>query len=310
MRPIRDLAIIGGGIGGVSSAIYAKRAGLDFLFFESNAVGGQLLFMENVDNYVGLEIGIRGQDFAKKLEKNLKDLRIDVCQEEIVKVEEKTAKVEVHSGSSSYEAKGLIVATGASPLKLAIPGEDGFVGKGVSYCAICDGFFFKDKEVVVVGGGNTAVEEALYLAQLARKVTLIHRKNHLRALQYLQAKLFQKDNIEVIFESVVKELKGKEFLEGLILENTQTHQRHTLPTSGLFIAVGVKPNTEIVKNIVSTDEKGFIITDNEMRTSSNCIWACGDCRLRPLRQLITAASEGALATLSAYKYLKGHYIST
>jgi len=309
MRKEIELAIIGAGIAGVAAAVYAKRSGLEFLLFEAKGVGGQVLLMEDIDNYVGLKTGTKGRELAENLIKTLKDLTIDITNEEISKVELEEKKVILHTPECVYSTKGAIIATGANFAKVGFKGEAEFLGKGVSYCAVCDGFFFKGKDVVIVGGGNTAVEEALYLAEIANKVTLIHRRSELRAMEYLKNQLLAKDNIEVVFDSVVKEARGDNFLKEVAIESVKNRKTQILAAAGLFVAVGIKPNTEIFKDIVSREEKGFIVTDEEMQGSVDFIWACGDCRKRPLKQLITAASEGAIAALSAYKYLKGHYIS-
>jgi len=309
MRKEIELAIIGAGIAGVAASVYAKRSGLEFLLFEAKGVGGQLLLMEDIDNYIGLKTGIKGRELAENLIKTLKDLAINITNEEISRVELEEKKVILHTTECVYSTKGIIIATGANFAKLGFKGEKEFTGKGVSYCAVCDGFFFKGKDVVVVGGGNTAVEEALYLAEIANKVTLIHRRNELRAMEYLKRELLAKDNIEVVFDSVIKEVKGGDVLKEVVIENTKNEQSQVLTTAGLFVAIGIKPNTKVFSDVISQEEKGFIITDEEMQSSVGFIWACGDCRKRPLKQLITAASEGAIAALSAYKYLKGHYIS-
>ncbi|MBU1121540.1 MAG: thioredoxin-disulfide reductase [Candidatus Omnitrophota bacterium] len=305
-----DLAIIGAGIGGVSSAVYAARSGLNCMLFEGNAIGGQLLFMENIDNYIGLKMGTKGRDLAKTLEETVKGLKINIVNESISKIDISDRLVQLSLDDSLYVAKGVIAATGASFKKLGVEGEAQFLGRGVSYCAVCDGFFFKGKDVCVVGGGNTAVEEALYLSDIARKVYLVHRRDELRAMGYLQKELFEKKNIEVIFDSIIHKIDGGEFLNRLSIENTKTGRLSSLEVNGLFVAVGVRPNTDIFKDIISMDDNGFILTDEHMKSSYDCIWACGDCRKRPLKQLITAAAEGAVAALSAYKYLKGYYISS
>ncbi|MCK4916713.1 MAG: thioredoxin-disulfide reductase [Candidatus Omnitrophica bacterium] len=305
-----ELVIIGAGIGGVSAAVYAKRSGLDFIIFEPNAVGGQLLLMENIDNYVGLPLGTKGTDLAETLTNTLKDLDINIIKEEVIDFSIENNIVQLKTNNNLYIAKSIIIATGASFKKLNVKGEEVFSGKGVSYCAVCDGFFFRGKKVAVVGGGNTAVEEALYLSEIADKVILIHRRDELRALDYLKSELFEKSNIEVMFNSNISEIKGNDLLEELIVQNSLTGEAQSVQLQGLFIAVGIEPNTKIVKDIVNKDEGGFIITDEQMRTNIKTIWACGDCRKRPLKQLITAASEGATATIGVYKYLKGHYISS
>lgn len=305
-----ELAIIGAGIAGIAAAIYAKRIGLEFLIFEAKGLGGQLLLTENIDNYVGLRLGTKGRDLAKNLAKSLDDLGIVITNSEILKVTVQGDKVILGSSQCIYSVNSLIIATGATFAKLGVAGEDNFLGRGVSYCAVCDGFFFKGKDVIVVGGGNTAVEEALYLAEIANKVTLINRRDKLRAVDYLQKKLFSQKNIEPIFNSVIKEVKGSEFLEGMVIENVKDKQQHSIAASGLFIAIGINPNTGFLNNIISLDQKGFIITDETMQSSSRLIWACGDCRRRPLKQLITAAAEGAIAAVGAYKHNRGHYISS
>ena len=310
MKKEIELAIVGAGIAGVGAAIYAKRSGLDFAIFEAKAVGGQLLFMEGIDNYVGLGLGTKGRDLAGDLSKTLTELEVNVLTEEIINLEIKENLVELHTKDNIYLAKAVIIATGASFKKLDVEGEARLNGRGVSYCAVCDGFFFKGKDVAVIGGGNAAVEEALYLAEIANKVTLIHRRDELRALNYLQKDLFARDNVEVLFESVVQQINGSERISDVLVQNVKTGQVKAVALHGVFVAIGVNPNTKLVSTAVSLDEAGFIVTDEQMQASCAFIWACGDCRKRPLRQLITAASEGAIAAIGAYRFLKGHYISS
>lgn len=304
-----DLAIIGGGIAGVSAAVYARRAGLEFYLFEPKVIGGQLLLMETVDNFSGVSLGTKARDLASQLAATIKELQIEVIPEEISKFEVSGKQIKLHATENLFSVNAAIIATGASFKKLGLGREEELTGRGVSYCAICDGFFFKNKTVAVVGGGNTAVEEAIYLSNICSKVYLIHRREELRAIDYLQKELLRKSNVEVIFNSVVEELNGADFLTGLNIKNTVTGKTTTLSLNGLFVAIGVTPNTQAFKAVVSLDETGFITTDEEMKTNCNFVWAAGDCRRRPLRQLITASSEGAIAAVSAYKYLKGGYIS-
>lgn len=304
-----ELAIIGAGIAGVAAAVYAKRSGLEFSLFESKGIGGQLLLMENIDNYVGLNTGIKGGELAENLSKALHSLEVDVDNQEILNFGIEDERVVLRTDEQDYLSRAAIIATGANFATLGFKGEPEFIGRGVSYCAVCDGFFFKGKDVAVVGGGNTAAEEALYLADIANSVTLIHRRDELRAMEYLQEQLRSKENIKFIFNSVVEEARGDDLLKELIIRNNQSGESDSLAVSGLFVAIGVKPNTTIFKDVLSLEERGFIVTNEEMRSSVDFVWACGDCRKRPLRQLITAASEGAIAALSAYKYLKGNYVS-
>lgn len=304
-----DLAIIGGGVAGVSAAVYAKRAGLDCALFEAKIIGGQLTYIENIHNYVGLTPGTRGSDFSEKLNETISNFGITLLNEEIINLSINSQIVKISSIEERYNVKGLIVTSGASPKQLDINGEKEYLGKGVSYCAICDGFFFKNKDVAVIGGGNSAVEEAIYLSNICHKVTLIHRRDTLRAIESSQKELFKHKNIEIIYNSIPKKIDGKDFIENITLEDTITKKTSTLKLNGLFVAIGLKPATEIFKNKLAMDDSGFIITNEEMKTSCDFIWAAGDCRQRPLRQLITAASDGAIAALSAYKHLKGGYIS-
>lgn len=310
MKKEFELAIIGAGIAGVSAAVYAKRAGLDVVVFEPKVIGGQLLLMETVDNYTGVALGTKGRELAALLTNTLSQFNIEIIREEVIKFEPAKDQIKLHTADSLFSAKTSILATGASFKTLGLSKEKEFTGKGISYCAVCDGFFFKNKTVAVVGGGNTAVEEALYLSNICSKVYVIHRRNQLRAVEYLQKELHGKKNVTVVFDSIVDEIKGEDFLSELVLKNVNTGNKTKLSLSGLFVAVGVKANTEIFKNIISLNEAGFILTDEEMKTSCVATWAAGDCRKRPLRQLVTASAEGAMAAVSVYKYLKGGYISS
>jgi len=309
MTKTKEIAIIGAGIAGVSAAVYAKRAGLDFYLFEPKAVGGQILFMENIDNYPGIGVGTKGRDLARQLNAILEKLEIKPLIQEVSSLQYHDETITLATDEANYTVRAAIIATGASFRKLGVRGEARLCGKGVSYCAVCDGFFFRNKEVAVVGGGNTAAEEALYLSEIASKVTLIHRRDSLRALAYLQKRLFAKKNIEIRFNSIVQEIEGTDCVRQLRIADTQGIRQYELPLQGVFIAIGIEPNTSLVRDFVSCDEAGFILTDEYMQASLPCLWACGDCRRRPLKQLVTAASEGAIAAMGAYKYLKGHYIS-
>lgn len=309
MNSQTDIIIIGAGIAGVSCGVYAKRAGLNPLIFEPGVIGGQLLLMECVDNYVGVPLKTKGRDLAQTLEDTVRDLDIAIVREQIVRIKPDQKEIIVYTQKNQCSAPALVVATGASFKKIDVKGEEQFIGRGVSYCAVCDGFFFRGKTVAVVGGGNTAVEEALYLSDICRKVYLIHRRDTLRAMEYLQKDVFRKENIEVLFNHTIKEIKGGDFVREIILENVLDKTDRVVAVDGLFVSIGIRPNTDIVKGIMTLDESGFILTDNQMKTSCERIWTCGDCRKRPLKQLITAASEGAISAISVYKYLKGQYIS-
>lgn len=303
-----DLIIVGAGIAGVSAALYAKRCGLDFKLFESKVVGGQLYYMERIDNYIGLKLGTTGAELAERLTQVLGTLEIPIKKEEVKRINWQENEIFIQTDTSEHQAKSLIIATGASFRKLNVKNEDKLTGFGVSYCAVCDGFFFKNKDVAVVGGGNTAVEEALYLSNLAKSVTLIHRRDKLRALDYLKKNLAAKNNIKVIYENVIKEIEGDTKLDAVVLENKQGETKR-VKLDGLFVAIGVVPNTDFCGDLLLKNEQGFLLTDAKMKTSHDFIWACGDCRQRPLRQLITAASEGAIASIEIYKQIRESYLS-
>ena len=305
-----ELGIIGGGIAGLSAAVYAKRSGLESVIFEGTAIGGQLLLMDSIDNYVGLGLGTKAREVLINLQSMVSGLDLEVISKTVNDVKVNKEGLSLNAEGLNYLTKGLIIASGAKFKRLGVKGEGDFIGKGVSYCAVCDGFFFKGKDVAVIGGGNNAVEEALYLSDIANKVFLIHRRDKLRALSYLQKDLFSRKNIEILFNSRVKEVKGSEAVESINIEDTNTGQNKMLPLQGVFIAIGVGPSTDIFKDLVSRDEDGFIVTDENLKTNLEQVWACGDCRKRPLRQLITAASEGAIAAISAYRHIKGRYISS
>ncbi|MCF7870946.1 MAG: FAD-dependent oxidoreductase [Candidatus Omnitrophica bacterium] len=304
-----DLIIVGAGIAGVNAAVYAKRSGLTFKIFESKAIGGQLFYMERIDNYLGLKLGTKGRELARSLADSLSGLNIPIESEQVKEVKQQEGVFQVLTNKGQYRSKAVILATGSSFRKLGLTNEVKLTGKGVSYCAVCDGFFFKGKNVAVVGGGNTAVEEALYLSSFAKTVTLIHRRSKLRALEYLSKNLTKKDNVNIIYNHTIKEILGQQQLKGLIIEEVDKGNPRELPLDGLFVAIGSSPNTEICRQLVSTDEKGFITTDSKMKTSNDLVWACGDCRRRPLRQLITAASEGAIASIEVYKKVRQSYLS-
>ena len=304
-----ELAIVGGGIAGMSCAVYAKRAGLNPVIFEKAALGGQLMYINRIDNYPAVKPGSTGAEFLNVLSSSVKELNIEVKEEAVTRVAAEESKVVISSDDKEYSAGSLVVASGASFRKLGVEGEDKFAGRGVSWCAVCDGYFFRDKKVAIVGGGNTAVEDAIYLSSVCSKVYLIHRRDKLRALDYLQKELFDRGNIEIIWNSVIKKISGDNFVKEIEIENVVDDKKSVLETSALFIAVGIKPNTDICAGIIDIDNGGFVITDEYMKTSCDYIYACGDCRKRPLRQLITAASEGAIAALSAYRYLKNSYVS-
>ena len=290
-----DVLIIGAGPAGLGAAVYGARAGLSMAVIDQSPIsGGQVLNTYEVDNYLGL-MGETGDSISEKFRAHVDKLGTEFIIDEIKSLEDQGAKKIVHGYEKDYEAKALILATGASHSKLGVPGEEELSGMGVSYCATCDGAFFKNKTVAVVGGGDVAVEDAIFLSKICNKVYLIHRRDTLRAVKSLQEKLFAKENVEFIWDSEVREICGTNAVEKIVLYNKKEQQTSELDINGIFIAVGVVPNTDLCKNLVETDERGYIKAGEDCATSCKGIYAAGDIRLKPMRQIITAVADGANA---------------
>jgi len=304
MAEIYDLAIIGGGPAGLTAYLYAARARLNTVLIEKLSPGGQVLVTDFVENYPGFPEGLPGWELMDKFVAHVKKLGFTPKRGEVtaLKIEGDLKKICLAEGEEIL-AKAVIIATGASPNKLGVPGEKELTGKGVSYCATCDGPFFRDQVVAVVGGGNTAVQEAIFLTKFAKKVFLIHRRDQLRAQKILQERAFANPKIEFIWNTVVEEILGKEKVEGVRLKNRKTGKTSTLAVDGVFIFIGIRPQSEFVKGLLPTDERGFIITDCEMRTEIPGIFAAGDVRSKACRQIVTAAGDGATAAFMAEHYL-------
>ncbi|MBD5470870.1 MAG: thioredoxin-disulfide reductase [Lachnospiraceae bacterium] len=290
-----DVLIIGAGPAGLGAAVYGARAGLSMAVIDQSPIsGGQVLNTYEVDNYLGL-MGETGGGISEKFRAHADKLGTEFIVDEIKSLEDQGEKKIVHGYEKDYEAKALILATGASHSKLGVPGEEELSGMGVSYCATCDGAFFKNRTVAVVGGGDVAVEDAIFLSKICNKVYLIHRRDTLRAVKSLQEKLFAKENVEFIWDSEVREICGTNAVEKIVLYNKKEQQTSELEINGIFIAVGVVPNTDLCKNLVETDERGYIKAGEDCATSCKGIYAAGDIRLKPMRQIITAVADGANA---------------
>ncbi len=304
MAEIYDLVIIGGGPAGLTAYLYAARARLNTLLIEKLAPGGQVLVTDFVENYPGFPEGLPGWELMEKFTAHVKKLGFNQKTGEVVALtlEGETKKIKL-AGGEELAARAVIIATGASPNKLGVPGEEELTGKGVSYCATCDGPFFRDQVVAVVGGGNTAVQEAIFLTKFARKVYLIHRRDQLRAQKILQERAFANPKIEFIWNTVVTEILGREKVERVRLKNRKTGEETELSVGGVFIFIGIRPQSDFVKDLLKLDEKGFIITDCEMRTEIPGLFAAGDVRAKACRQIITAAGDGATAAYMAEHYL-------
>jgi thioredoxin reductase (NADPH) len=288
-----DLIIVGAGPAGLSAAVYGRRAGLDLIVIEQKPMGGgQVLDTYEVDNYLGLP-GINGFDLAQKFRSHADGLGAVF----------KSGRVTAVRDGKSYEARTLILAGGAEHAKLDVPGEEAYRGQGVSYCATCDGAFFKKRDVAVVGGGDVAVEDAVYLSRFCRKVYLIHRRDSLRAAKSLQDKLFSCENAEVIWNSTLQEIRGSDLVEGICIREKGGETERKLAVDGVFIAVGMRPKTEHYRELIACDEGGYLIAGEDCATSVPGIFAAGDIRTKALRQIVTAVSDGACAVASAEKYL-------
>lgn len=289
-----DIIIVGAGPAGLTGAIYGCRASKKVLVLEANSYGGQIVNTPDIENYPAFE-HISGFDFADKLYNQARELGAEIKFEKVVSIKDGSIK-EVVSNKETYKCKSIILATGLVNRKLYI-NEDKFVGKGVSYCATCDGAFYKDKDVAVVGGGNTAIEDALYLSDICRKVFLIHRRDKFRAFDGLVDKLKEKENVSFILNSNVTSLIGDERLEGI-----QISDGRKIDVSGLFIAIGKIPENQIF-DIIDLDDSGYIVTNDDCHTNIPGIFAAGDNRVKSVRQLVTATSDGAIAAMEAIKYI-------
>lgn len=293
-----DLIIIGAGPAGLSAAVYGKRAGLDLLVIEKNPMGGgQVLTTYEVDNYLGLP-GINGFDMGQKFQDHAKAAGAEFVTTSVTGIEDLGEKKIVHTDKGDYEAKTVILAAGAHHAHLGVPGEEELAGMGVSYCATCDGAFFRGRKVAVVGGGDVAVEDAIFLARFCEKVYLIHRRDELRAAKSLQNKLFELPNVEILWNRKVKEIKGEDMVESLCLENSLSGEQENLEVNGVFIAVGIQPDTEAFRDLVECNAAGYVIAGEDCRSSLPGIYVAGDARQKPMRQIITAVADGANAATS------------
>ena len=300
---IYDVVIIGSGPAGLSAAIYAKRAKLSTLVIEQNYIsGGQIINTYEVDNYPGL-MGISGFDLANKFKEHADKFEVEFVTDEVETINKMDDIFTVKTFDGEYRAKSVIIATGAKHRNLNVSGEEELKGMGVSYCATCDGAFFKDKTVVVVGGGDVAVEDAIFLSRGSKKVYLVHRRNELRAAKILQNRLFETENIEVLWNSKIERINGNDKVDSVTICNNVDNNCYDLETDGVFIAVGIIPDSELAKGLVELDSSGYIIADETCETSENGIFAAGDVRTKQLRQIITAAADGANAINSVEKYL-------
>ncbi len=299
-----DLVIIGSGPAGLTAGLYAARARLNVLVLEKSVPGGQILVTDWVENYPGFPEGISGYDLAEKFRIQAENLGVAIENAEVQSLDLSDSKEKkIILRDKTITCSSLIIASGASPRRLGI-GEDDYMGRGLSFCATCDGPFFRDKVVVAVGGGDTAVQESIFLTKFAKKVYLVHRRDELRAAKILQERAFANDKIEILWDSVATGLEGDAGIERVKIQNVKTGEENPVEASGCFIWVGIEPNGDFINDQVATDEYGFVIADEHMQTNVPGVFAVGDVRNTPLRQIATAVGDAAIAAMAAEHYIE------
>lgn len=301
----KQLAIVGGGPAGLAAGIYAARADLQTVLFEVGMPGGLAASTEIIENYPGFTEGVGGPELSMNMEAQARRFGLEIQYSGVEEIKKENGYFIVRTDEEEYRVKAVILAAGARPRMLQVRGEKEFHGRGVSYCATCDGAFFRDKKLAVIGGGDSAIEEALFLTKFAEKVTIVHRRGELRATKYLQQKAMDNPKIDFAWHSVLVEIKGEDLVEGVVLRDVRSESTSELAVDGVFVYVGHNPSTELVKSLVELDGKGYILTDEEMRTSTPGLFAAGDVRKKLLRQVVTAVADGAIAAVAAEKYIEG-----
>jgi len=302
-----DIIIIGGGPAGLTAGIYASRAKMKTLLIESTFAASLITTTDMIENYPGFPGGIDGFGLVERFREQALGFGLEIMQDDISEIQAAAPDLRsgwIAIGSQEYHARALIVASGAAYAKLGVPGEQEFTGRGVSYCATCDAPFYRDRAIVVVGGGDTAVQEALFLTKFASRVTLVHRRDSLRATAILQERAFANEKIDFVWSSVVEEIRGDKTVNAVRLKNLVSDRYDDLATDGVFIFAGYIPNTERVSGVVERDQDGYIIVDAHMQTSKPGIFACGDCVKKLLRQVVTACGDGATAAFAAQLYVE------
>ena len=300
---VENVVILGGGIAGFTAAIYAGRSGLNPLVIVGNALGGQAAMTEAMENYPGFPDGIGGVDLAELVQKQAVKFGARLEHDLAIEVDFSVRPFVVKTYGRTIKARTVIIATGATPRRLFVPGEDKFIGRGISFCATCDGYFYRDKTVAVIGGGNSALDEGLYLARLAKQVYVIHRRDQLRAEKILQERAFRNPKMSFIWNTVVEEVLGEDHVTGLKLRNVKTGEVSVLPVDGVFEYIGMQPNTEIFRGQIELDANGYIITDKRQHTNIEGVFAAGDVQSPDFQQAVIAAGTGAAAAIEAERYL-------
>ncbi len=301
---IFDLIIVGGGPAGLTAGLYGGRARLNTILLEGALVGGQMTTTDEIDNYPGFPKGVSGAELTQLMEEQAKAFDCKIISEMATKVEMDGEIKAIRTPQNQYRGRALILCPGTEYRKLGVPGEKEFAGRGVSYCATCDAAFFKDSKIVVVGGGDSALTEALFLAKFAREITIVHRRDALRGEKIYQERAFAEPKIGFLWDSVVEEICGGQTVEKVMVKNVKTHEIREIPTEGVFMFIGVTPKTAFLKGVVELDQWGYIVTDDSCRTSVEGVFAAGDARKSFLKQIATAVGDGATAAFAAEKYLE------
>ncbi|HOH27199.1 MAG TPA: thioredoxin-disulfide reductase [Syntrophorhabdus sp.] len=304
MGEFHEAIIIGAGPAGLTAGIYLMRAGVESVLIEKGVMGGTPMNYEHVENYPGFPGGISSPELMQKMAEQAKRFGLPI--KEFIEVEEVNSEGDrfiIKAGADSMESLGVIVCTGTVSVKMGIPGEEEFVGRGISYCATCDGAFFRNLDVAVIGGGDAAIQEGLALTNIVRKVYVIHRRDQLRAQKIIQDRAFKNEKMEFLWNKVPVEIEGKDQVESILIEDTKTHERSRVKVDGVFVYVGARPNTQFLGNLVERDGAGFIVTDENLATKTAGLYVAGDARKKPLRQITTAVGDGALAAVSLEHYI-------
>ncbi|MBE0447018.1 MAG: thioredoxin-disulfide reductase [Actinobacteria bacterium] len=302
-----DVLIIGGGPAGLSAGLYAARSRLKVKLFEKELVGGQASITDLIENYPGFPDGISGFELTDKMREQAQRFGLEIDTTEVTSVDFEGAEKNVVTSDGEYSAKAVIIASGVRPSKLDVPGAAKFTGRGISYCATCDGPFFRDKRVMVVGGGNSAIEEAVYLTKFASSVTIVHRRDKLRAEKIVQERAFKNEKIDFLLDTILASISGDAVVSKVTIRNVKTSEEKEVPVDGIFVFVGNLPNTELFDRKIDLDDQGYIITDDALMASVPGVFAAGDVRRNRLKQVVWAAAEGALAAISAETYIESQH---